>query len=838
MNDDTSDNKSNKLNIYRVRNLLGIHNPRYFSSNLTLIYNYLIKINGSKQLSKTNFYNYFKDIPLVIIEKIFNSFLSDNKTELSQDNFISNFMCIMFGNYDQILKLIFNIYDFSNKGIIYKHDVKLLLSYIPMKQEYQKLNTSRKFKLQQESQEELEKMLKLVFLDKSKGLTFKTFKLIIDTVNSDIFTIFFCFIIKSLPFDEESVDICEQYNIFYTTQYKDENCNGLDNFPRFTKPCKYNDFLISHCLDNPTRKKSSTPYIMSNKDKGIFDCLEDLDLNDGEEMEVRKKLKKTSSLNLGMKKESLSTGAVRNAVKRNTISSNNSNPSELILSKKSNSKGELKTAGINKNKVNSHSSSLSNTSNKKVDFNKTSMNFNRNGNDMKKEIQTNSKVRFSNNNTQINECNLDFEVFIPEVAHNSNQLNFKFRRLIVKIKNTKLFIFKDGCLNKDGCVFVCLRNYWISNVECVQVNKLPYFIVNITNLKAVKINGSTSKQSDLNNLKTINFYFSVKDAANNFIDILRHNNNQTNITDIYDFKQDLGEGSFGLVKYGIDKKTNEGVAIKILDKSRLPESKLSFINDEICIMNICCHPGLSKLINVHEDLNNIYLEMEYIPGVDLFSYLDSKLMLTEDYIRHIMKSIGEQVHYIHNFGIVHRDLKLDNIHININKDDNKIDVKNINIPKKITSNNTSRRGSRLDNQNGINLTFKSFTEKDLKKVEVNLIDFGISKVIGNDENLIEPMGTLRFSPPDILTGKPYNCKVDIWALGVCMYLLFCGDYPFEDECKESTTQRILYDELKFNHPVWKNASKEFIELIKSCLQKDHSKRINIVKFCKNSFFNR
>jgi len=824
MNDLYNDNNNlNQLNITKIRNILEIYNPRFFCSNLNLIYIFLIKTNGQKQLSQTNFCNYFKDIPLVINQRIFNSFLQENKTELSLEDFIFNFMTLMFGNYDEILRLIFNIYDFSKNEVIYKHDVKLLLSYIPFRLEYQSYTTNKKFKLQQESQEELEKMLKLVFIDKSKGLTFKAFKTIINTVNSDIFTILLSYIYLSVSFDSGSVDLCEQYNIIFNNQFKSECLYNLDDFPKFEKPCKYNDYLYSYKLDNQ-RKESLTPLLMSNKDKDIFDDLEDLDLDQGEE-NVMKHKKKSSSICLSYVKETQSTGKLNTNNKRKSVTSNNSNNgiSKTVLNEDS---GKVSKNYITKQSINSSNTCEIKKNNNGIDkLNKTTgfKNFNN-------KTEKLTKVKFSNENKlTINNDNLYFEVFIPEVALGTNLNNFKLKRLILKLKHTKLFIFKDGKFDKDSCIYICLRNYWISNVESVSCNKLPYFIVNITNFKANKIHSSSSKQSDLTNLKTINLYFTVKENANNFIAILKYNLNQINITDLYDFKQNLGEGSFGLVKYCLNKETKEGVAIKILDKSNLSESKINMINDEISIMKVCCHPNLSILINEHEDLNYIYLVMEYIPGEDLFTYLDQKIILSEDYIKYIMKEVGEYVKYIHNYGIVHRDLKLDNIHININKDDKKP------IVHKLSNNHDkTRRGSRMGNLED----FKGFMEKDLSKVELKLIDFGISKVIGNDETLLEPMGTLRFSPPDILTGKPYNCKVDIWSLGVCMYLLFCGDYPFEDECKESTSQRILYDELKFSQPIWNNASKEFIELIKNCLQKDSAKRINIVKFCRSLFFNK
>ena len=96
------------------------------------------------------------------------------------------------------------------------------------------------------------------------------------------------------------------------------------------------------------------------------------------------------------------------------------------------------------------------------------------------------------------------------------------------------------------------------------------------------------------------------------------------------------------------------------------------------------------------------------------------------------------IYYLHSYGIIHRDIKLDNILMT-----------------------------------------------DLsEKADIRLLDFGLSKIIGEDEKCTEPYGTLSFVAPEILEGKPYDKSVDLWSLGIITYALLCGYLPFDDKHSE------------------------------------------------------
>lgn len=91
------------------------------------------------------------------------------------------------------------------------------------------------------------------------------------------------------------------------------------------------------------------------------------------------------------------------------------------------------------------------------------------------------------------------------------------------------------------------------------------------------------------------------------------------------------------------------------------------------------------------------------------------------------------VKYLHSFGIVHRDLKLENVMMS--------DVSNSAIPK--------------------------------------IVDFGLSKIIGPNEKSREPFGTVGYVAPEVLRQKPYSFSCDVWSIGCIMYALISGSLPFD-----------------------------------------------------------
>ena len=112
--------------------------------------------------------------------------------------------------------------------------------------------------------------------------------------------------------------------------------------------------------------------------------------------------------------------------------------------------------------------------------------------------------------------------------------------------------------------------------------------------------------------------------------------------------------------------------------------------------------------------------------------------------------------------------------------------------------------------------------------DIRLLDFGLSKIIGNDEKCTEPYGTLSFVAPEVLQGKPYDKSVDLWSIGIITFLLLCGYLPFDDKHSEREIARqTIQDPVPFNDKIWKKYSPESKIFIKGLLQKKPEKRYTI-----------
>ena len=123
------------------------------------------------------------------------------------------------------------------------------------------------------------------------------------------------------------------------------------------------------------------------------------------------------------------------------------------------------------------------------------------------------------------------------------------------------------------------------------------------------------------------------------------------------------------------------------------------------------------------------------------------------------------------------------------------------------------------------------------KGNIKIMDFGLSKILGKKEKSTDGFGTLTFVSPEVLIRKPYNKEVDIWSLGVILYLMLSGDLPFDDpdDDEQKIAKSIVYQDVKFPQEKFGKRSKAVIELIKGCLTKDPKSRLKIDEIIKGDW---
>lgn len=242
----------------------------------------------------------------------------------------------------------------------------------------------------------------------------------------------------------------------------------------------------------------------------------------------------------------------------------------------------------------------------------------------------------------------------------------------------------------------------------------------------------------------------------------------------YEFDRHLGSGSFGLVREAINKATKERVAIKTVWKSNIPDQ--DFLRKEIEILLSLDHKYIIKCHEVYEDITCVNFVFELIKGGELFDFiinsnsgkLDQKLAMD------IFMQMIDAVHYMHSEGFVHRDIKPENFLIH-------------------TINN---------------------------KYEIKLIDFGFATDFKQGEKLTAKVGSINYVAPEMLLDDGfYDYKVDIWAIGICLYNMLAGKQPFADEDIEALTMKIKNDPVKFEYPQFNTVDSNIKKIIEKILIK-------------------
>jgi serine/threonine protein kinase len=108
-------------------------------------------------------------------------------------------------------------------------------------------------------------------------------------------------------------------------------------------------------------------------------------------------------------------------------------------------------------------------------------------------------------------------------------------------------------------------------------------------------------------------------------------------------------------------------------------------------------------------------------------------------------------------------------------------------------------------------------ENNSDTADLKIVDFGLSKIIGPNETSLDPFGTLSYVAPEVLLQKPYGKEVDLWSLGVIIYLLLSRVLPFDDEDDREIARQTIYDAPDFTFHPWEKVSKEGKEICKSNL---------------------
>lgn len=386
-----------------------------------------------------------------------------------------------------------------------------------------------------------------------------------------------------------------------------------------------------------------------------------------------------------------------------------------------------------------------------------------------------------------NEFNLEKNLMEMTIEDKEQELQIEFEDFIFKISESQK-------LKRYWLVLKGKDIYYYKNTlkeELIGMHHLSgCFIDNNGEKKVANINlySFTITIAD----KVRSYYCNNKSSCDKWISKIRQAIGYLNFFDYYEMLEDLGEGKFGKVKLGIYKKTKEKVAIKIIKKSSLENLKdVELVKSEIDIMKLCRHPNVVKLIDHFENSEYIFIVMELLKGGNLGEHFNkNKFQFTEKKAAKIMYQLASGIKYLHQYGILHRDIKPDNIMLS------------------------------------------DITEG----ASVKIMDFGLSKIMGPQEKVADGYGSLSFVAPEVLIRQPYNKQIDMWSLGVILYYMLSGTLPFDDvnDNEENIAKLIVFSDVKFPSKYWSKRSFQVVDLITKCLIKNQS-RIKVDEFLEHEW---
>ncbi|TKS93042.1 Serine/threonine-protein kinase D3 [Collichthys lucidus] len=255
------------------------------------------------------------------------------------------------------------------------------------------------------------------------------------------------------------------------------------------------------------------------------------------------------------------------------------------------------------------------------------------------------------------------------------------------------------------------------------------------------------------------------------------------ISSVYQIFTDevLGSGQFGVVYKGTHRKSGRPAAIKVIDKARFP-TKERQLRNEVAILQSLSHHGVVLLEGMFETVEHIFVVMEKLHGDMLEMIMSSEIgRLPERNSRFLVTQILEALRYLHFKHIAHCDLKPENVLL---------------------------------------ASADPFPQ-------VKLCDFGFARIIGEKSFRRSVVGTPAYLAPEVINSSGYNRSLDMWSVGVIMYVSLSGTFPYNED--EDIKQQITNAAFMYPRQPWASISLEAVSLINNLLQVSVRRRFSVGK---------
>lgn len=356
----------------------------------------------------------------------------------------------------------------------------------------------------------------------------------------------------------------------------------------------------------------------------------------------------------------------------------------------------------------------------------------------------------------------------------------KYEKVKIIIKNKLIFLLKPKSKKRESYK---LKAIYILNNIYASLDGETFDKPSGKNYYKLLLKSSTTQDKN----RQMTLVSTSKDKIISILNLINKTNGFRDVKSLYTFEKEIAKGNFGTIFLATGNLTNRKVAVKQISKA-IPNQAWIWEHDIFTLIQVNSNDYLVKCFDSFESASNIYLVYEYLPYGTLRTFLNES-RTPGTYGKNLFAlQLMTAVRHLHNLGIVHRDIKPDNLLVNYTKG-----------------------------------TFI-----------VKLIDFGLGKILGKNDTTNEPFGSLAYSAPEVVAENEYNYSPDIWSIGMIIYYLINEKDPFNEvQLKISDIQKLIANgdvRLLFSNTDKNSDFNILTKVMKMCLIKKNRPSIDILTY--------